>query len=214
MSCPLAPGVADPADRLAQEVGGAADGVGAALAQAGHEHVAGAGRDREQRVIAAHVGVAVVEGALLLEAVGLADRRVEVDGQRSVAGSGTRRPGPREQLPADPVELAHVAPAEAAQERAQRGGRLDREAQDPGRAAGPQRVRVVDAVATRERRHDERQQLVADVGAAGLVAQVEVLVDEPLQAQVVGQRGRQQEARIGHQAVVVEGRVEAVEAVR
>ena len=34
------------------------------------------------------------------------------------------------------------------------------------------------------------------------------------EAEVMGQRGRQDQARIGHQAVVIEGRVEAVEAVR
>ena len=49
---------------------------------------------------------------------------------------------------------------------------------------------------------------------AGLVAQPDVLIDEALQAQVLGQCRRQEEPRIGHQAIVVEGRIEAVEAVR
>jgi hypothetical protein len=44
----------------------------------------------------------------------------------------------------DGVELADVAPAEAAQERAERRGRLDREAEDPRRPAGPECGRVVD----------------------------------------------------------------------
>ena len=39
------PGMAHPPHRLAQEVGGAAGGVGPALAQPGHQHVAGAGGD-------------------------------------------------------------------------------------------------------------------------------------------------------------------------
>ena len=85
-----------------------------------------------------------------------------------------------EQLPADPVELAHVAPAEAAQERAQGRGRLDREPQHPSGVTRPQRVGVVDVVAARERRHHQRQQLVADVGASGPRAQVEVLVHQLL----------------------------------
>ena len=46
------PGVAHPPHRFTQEVGGAAGGVGAALAQPGHQHVAGAGGDSQQRVIA------------------------------------------------------------------------------------------------------------------------------------------------------------------
>ena len=165
---PRGPGMADAADRLAQEVAGAATAVGTSLAQAGHEHLAAAGRDREERVVAAHAGVAVVEGTLLGETVGLADGRVEVDGERSVAGSRTRVPGSSEQLPADAVELADVAPAEAAQEGAQGRGRLHPEAQDPSRATRAQGVRVVDVVATRERRHHQRQDLVADVGTTGL----------------------------------------------
>ena len=61
----------------------AAGGVGPALAQAGHQHVAGAGGDGQQRVIAPRTGVAVVAGALLGQSVGLADRRI-----RKVMGDG------------------------------------------------------------------------------------------------------------------------------
>ena len=56
---PLGPGVAQP-HRLPQEVGGAAGGVGPALAQPDHQHVAGAGGHGQQRVIATGAGVAVV----------------------------------------------------------------------------------------------------------------------------------------------------------
>ena len=157
------PGVSDPGDRLVQEVSGPTGGVGPAFAQAGHEHVARPGGDREQRVIAADVGIGVVPGTLLLEAVGLADRRVEIDRERFTARTGAGRPGPGEELAADPVELADVAPAEAAQERAHGRGGLDREAEDPLRAASPKRIHVVDAVAARERRQDEGQELVAGV---------------------------------------------------
>lgn len=211
---PRPSGSAHPADGLGQEARGTADGVRASLAQAGHEHITAAGCDREQRVVAANVGIRVMPGALLLQAVRLADGRVEVDGQGTITGSGTRRPCPSERLPADSVELAHVAPAEAAQERAQRGGCLDVDARDPSGATGAQGVGVVDAVAARERGEHEAQELVADVGPAHRVAQVEVLIDELLQAQVLHQGGRQQEPGIGHQAVIVEGRVESVEAVR
>ena len=58
------PAVAHPAHRLTQEVGGAAGGVGPALAQTGHQHVAGAGGDSQQRVIATDAGVAMVSRAL------------------------------------------------------------------------------------------------------------------------------------------------------
>ena len=129
-------------------------------------------------------------------------------------GSRAGCPGAAEELSAHSVELADVAPAEAAQERAQGGGGLHGEAQDAARATGPERIRVVDAVAAGERRQDEAQELVAWVRPTRHQPEVEVLVDEGLQAEVVGQGGRQEEARVGHQAVVVEGRVKPVEAVR
>ena len=59
------PAVANPAHRFTQEVGGAAGGVGPALAQPGHQHVAGASGDSQKRVIAPRTGVAVVACALL-----------------------------------------------------------------------------------------------------------------------------------------------------
>jgi transposase len=68
---------------------------------------------------------------------------------------------------------------------------------------------VIDVVATRERRHHEPEQLVAGVGTAGLRPRVEVLVDQLPEGQMVGQRGRQDEPGIGHQAVVIERHVEA-----
>src|SRR5450759_1551857 len=117
-------------------------------------------------------------------------------------------------MPSDGVELADVAPAEAAQERAERRGRLDREAEDPSRAARPERGRVVDAVTARERRHDEREQLVADVRPTDRLPEVPVRIDELAQAEMRAEGGRQEEPGVGHQAIVVEGCVEAVEAVR
>ena len=50
---------------------------------------------------------------------GLADGGVQVNGQGPVAGSGAGLPGAGEKLAAHPVQLADMAPPEAAQERAQ-----------------------------------------------------------------------------------------------
>jgi hypothetical protein len=119
-----------------------------------------------------------------------------------------------EEMPADPVELADVAPAEAAQERAEGGRRLDRVTEDPRRPAGPQGVGVVDAVTAGERRGDERKQLVADVRPTDHLPEVQVRLDELAQAEMGGERGRQEEPGVGHQAIVVEGRIQPVEAVR
>ena len=119
------PAVAHPPHRLTQEVGGATGGVGTALAQPGHQHLAGAGGNGQQRVIAAGAGIAVVACALLGQSVGLADGRVQVNGQGPVAGSRPGLPSPGQQLAAHPVELTDLAPPEAAQEGAQGGWRLD-----------------------------------------------------------------------------------------
>ena len=130
----LSPGsaVAYPSHRLPQEVSSAPNGDGPALAQPGHQHVAGAGGNGQQRVIATGAGIAVVARSLLGHAVGLADGRVQVYGQRRIAGAGPGLPCACQQLAAHEVELTDMRPPEAAQEGAQGGGRLDHTAQGAG----------------------------------------------------------------------------------
>ena len=161
---PLGPGVPYPPHRLPQEVGGTSGGVGAALAQPGHQHVAGAGGDSQQRVIATGAGTAVVSRSLLGQSIGFADGGVEVDGERPVAGSRPSGPGPCQQLPAHPIQLAHMAPSEAAQEGAQGGWSLDHAAENTGRSTGTRRIGVVDAVAASQRGGDHDHYLVAGIG--------------------------------------------------
>ena len=158
-------------------------------------------------MIAPLASVAVAAGALLGQAVGLADGGIEIIGQGAIAGAS---PGPGQQFPAHPVELADVAPAEAAQEGAQNGRRLDHAAQHPGGPAGTQRVGVGDAVASGQGRRHQGQQLVAGVGPARGTAQVNVFVHQFTQTQAEGQAGGQQQPGIGHQAVVVEGDEDAL----
>ena len=76
--------------------------------------------------------------SLLGVSVGLADGGVQVDDQRSVGGSGPSGPGPGQQFPAHPVQLADVAPPEAAQEGSQGGRRLDHAADGVSRPTGAQ----------------------------------------------------------------------------
>ena len=119
VSCPLAPPQRTRPTVSRRKWAAPRDGVGPALAQPGHQHVAGSGGDGQQWVIAPCTGIAVVAGALLGQSVSLADRRIKVDGEWRVAGSGPRLPGPGQQLAAHPVQLTDVAPPEAAQEGAQ-----------------------------------------------------------------------------------------------
>ena len=207
---PPGPAVAHPSHRLAQEVGGAPSGVGPALAQPGHQHVAGTGGHGQQRVIAPLAGVAVLARPFLDQTVGLAEGGVQVDGQRIIARTRPSGPGPSQQLPAHPVQLAHVAPPEAPQEGSQRGWRLHGTPQHPIGSPSAQRVGVVDAVATGQSGGHQGHDLSARVGSAWRVAQVEMPVNQFGKAQVQNQRGRQDQPGIVDQAAVVEGDVDAV----
>ena len=149
-------------------------------------------------------------GALLAQTVGLADGGIEINGQRSVAWSGPSGPGPGQQLPAHPVQLPDMTPAEAAQEGAQSGRCLDHAADGGGRPAGTQRISVVDAVATGQSGGHQRHQFVAGVGPAREISQVNVKVHQFAQTQAQGQGGRQDQPGVGHQAVIIEGDTDAV----
>ena len=115
-----------------------------------------------------------------------------------------------QQLAAHPVQLTDMAPAEAAQEGAQGGGRLDRAAQGAGRPPSAQHIGVVNAVAASQRRGNQGHHLVAGVRPARRIAQVEALLDEFEQAEAQGQGGRKDQSGIGHQAGVVESDTDAV----
>ena len=204
------PSVAHPAHRFPQEVGDAPGGVGPALAQSGHQHVAGASGHGEERVIAPLAGVIVATGALLAETVGLADGGIKIKGQRSVTGSGASSPSPSQHLPAHPVQLAHVTPPEAAQEGSQRGRRLNHATQHPVGPPSAQGIGVVDAVATGQGRRHQGKQLVPGVGPARSATQVNMAANQLAQSQMVGQGDRKEQPGVGHQAVVIEGDLDAV----
>ena len=161
-------------------------------------------------MIAPLAGVAVVACPLLGQPIGLADGGVQVDGQGPVAGSGPSGPGPCQQLPAHPVQLTDVAPAEAAQECAQGGRRFDHAAESPGRPAGAQHVGVVNAVAAGQRGGHQGNYLVPRIRPPRRISQVNVAVNELAQAQVLDESDRKEQPGIGHQAVVIEGDSDAV----
>ena len=210
MSCPLAPAWrARPT--ISRRKWAAPRAVCApALPEPDHQHVAGTGDDGQQRMIAPLAGVAVVAGPILGQPVGLADGGVQVDDQRSVAGSGTSRPGPRQQFPAHPVQLADMAPPEAAQEGAQGGWRLDHAADGASGPAGAEHIGVIDAVTTGQRGGQQGQHLVARVRPPRCVSQVNVLAGEFAQTQMLGKGDRKEQPGIGHRTVVVEGNSDAV----
>ena len=153
-------------------------------------------------------------GVLLGQSKGLADGGVQVDGQRPSIRSGTGGPRPGQQLPAHPIQLAHVAPPETAQEGAQGGRRLDHAADGASGPAGAQHVGVVNAIAPSQRRSHQGHHLVTSIGSARGAAQVNVAVDQLGQTQALGQGDRQEQSGIGHQAMIIKGNLNAVGALR
>ena len=161
-------------------------------------------------MIAPLAGVVVATGALLGQSVGLTDGGVQVDGQRIIARSGPSCPGSGQRLPAHPIQLPHVAPPETPQERPQCGRRLDRAAQHLLGTDSAQHVGIVDAVTTGQHRRHQGQHLVPRVGSARDTTQVNMAIHQLAQTQVMGQRDRQKQSGVGHQAVIVEGDLDAV----
>ena len=121
-------------------------------------------------------------------------------------------PGPGQQFPAHPVQLADVGPSgSCARKVAQGGWRLDPAVENTGRPPGAQRIGVVDAIAARQGRGNQGQHLVAGVGPARRATEIEVMVYEFPQAQVwSGEGGRKEQTGIGHQSAVVEGDLDPV----
>ena len=103
-----------------------------------------------------------------------------------------------------------MAPLETAQERTQRGWRLDRAAQHPLGSASAPRVGIVNAVAASQRRRYQGHHLIANVGPTRRSSQVNVVVNEFTQTQALGQSDRKDQPSIVHQAVVIEGDLDAV----
>ena len=84
----------------------------------------------------------------------------------------------------------------------------------PARNAAASSMQSPPASATGERRGDQGQQLVAGVRPAHCVTEVEVGVRQCTEAEPAGERGGEQQARVVHEAVVVEGDVYPVRVAR
>ena len=153
-------------------------------------------RAASQRMIAEHFGVAV-RGALLLPAVDLTDRGVQIDHQRPRLPGPAPSPHARAKV-ARPhsVELAGVTEREGPQERPHRGRRHRLEPQHRAGAARAQHPDVINMGGTGEHRGDHGEDLWARVRRAG----AHPPLDQPQQA-LAGPSGvpRHDQARVGHE---------------
>ena len=82
------------------------------------------------------------------------------------------------------------------------------------RGGHPHPVRVLDAVAIGQSRVDQGHRLEPDVGVPWPSTKVHVLVEELAQAEMIGQRRRLDQPRVGDGVVVIEGHQNPVRAVR
>ena len=151
-----------------------------------------------------------VRGALFLFAVDLADRGVQIDRQRRTARACSQLPCASQRARQHRFELADVTERDRAQERPDRRGRHRLESQHPPGAAGTQHLDVIDVGGAREHRRYHRENLRARVRRAG----AHPPLDQPQQTQTGHQRARQDQARVGHQAFMIEGRCEPVRTAR
>ena len=147
---PGRPGPRDARDQFFDEAQRPARGVRRALPGADVQYLAGPRAGREDRVIAALVGVAVA-GALLVIAVYLADEAVDVDDEALTARAGTSRPGAPETVGQHPIELADMPERERTQKRAQCRRRRNAMTEDSPRLTRAQQITVLDAI--RSERH-------------------------------------------------------------
>ena len=202
-----------PTEGLGEEARRSPTRVGIAAAQADVQDVSGPRRHGVERVVAPDVVVGEVGPALFGQAVGLMDGGVDIDGERLDARTRPAGPGPSQQGAGHHIELTGVSPAETAQEGAERRRRQHDVAEHRLGGPGPQGIGIVDRVTAGQRRVDQRHRLVADIGASGRIAEVDMLVEELSQSEVLRQCGRQHQASVGHQTLIVEGHVETVETV-
>jgi hypothetical protein len=107
-----------------------------------------------------------------------------------------------------------MAPGEAPQVGAERGGSRHPLADGGLAAPGPQGVGVVDAVAAGQRRGDQPHRLEPRVGPSRRRSEVDARVDQLSQPEVLPQGHRQAQAPVGHGFVAVEDHLEAVQGVR
>jgi hypothetical protein len=101
-----------------------------------------------------------------------------------------------------PIKLPHMPEAERAQEGAERRGRHHAASKQRLGAPGPQHVAIVDRIGSERHRVHERADLAARLRGARALAEVDRLIDKPLEAQPVDQGARQQHSSVGNQALV------------
>jgi hypothetical protein len=167
------------------------------------QHLAGVGAGGDQRVVAAHAGVAE-PSTLLLAAEHLADERIDIDDRALACRAGACSPRAGERVAQDAVKLADMPEREGTQERPERRWRRNCVAEDLTGSAGAQQIAVVDAVRAQRHRRDQRHHLRARIRRARPVAEVDCLINECLDPEPISKRRDQHDPRVGDRSLIVE----------
>jgi hypothetical protein len=105
----------------------------------------------------------------------------------------------------------HVTEGERAQEGAERGGRQHAVTEHLAAGPGAQEVTVLDGVGAGQDGVHHGHDLAPRPSGARSLAEVHHLVEQGLQPEALGERGRQEEPRIRHRAPIVEAHFERVQ---
>jgi hypothetical protein len=177
------------------------------------EHLASVRPGRQEWVVTQDLGVAE-PGALLVVAVDLHDRRVEIDRRGRGPRSRTERPGAADRCCDHRIELADVPEGERPQEGAERGGRHHPEGQHPCRRPCAQAVGVVDVGGAGQDRRHQRQYLATRKGAPDASTETHRLVHQRFETQAHREGRRHEEPCCGHQRRLIEGHPDPLDRAR
>ena len=160
-------------------------------------------------MIAELFGVSV-GGALLVVAIDLTNRGVQIDHQRFSSGTGAEVPHPSQHPRHDGIELADVTKRERPQKRSNRRRCSDFEWQHPTRCSCSQHVDMINVGSARHHRRYHRQDLAARVRGPG----PDPPIDQRLHTEAGHQRASHDQPGVGYQALMIEGRSDPIEIAR
>jgi hypothetical protein len=131
------------------------------------------------------------------------DKRININNQTSITGSGAGRPRPRDAVGQHAVELAAVPEREGSQEPAQRRRSRHAVSEHRGGLTRPQDVAVLDAVRAQRHRRQHRHHLAPRIRAAGTLAQTHRLIDELLDPRTLREQPRQHHTGVGDRPLII-----------
>ena len=199
---PLAPGTGDTRDQFFNKPQRAPRRVRRPFPGADVQHLAGPSAGCDDRVIPALVGVPVA-GALLVRAVDLADKRIDIHDQSPVARAGTSDPRAPQALCQHPVKLADMPERERAQERPKRRGCRDAMPEHRAGLSRAQHVTVLDAISPERHRRDQAHYLPSSVRCPRPLAKINRLLDQRLDSQPIGEHRRQDHPSVSHNTLII-----------